>query len=188
MTEQNLDTQTPQEQIQPTEKKKRSVNGWLIAVIVLLLAALGGTIWHFSHRDNRYRADSRAVAGYIKNRSAEEIQSLLNQVVEEGMLNVSMNSHVTVNSRREGDVCIENIEANHYLMRVDIIITDSEGQQVTVYESGTIAPGYCIEYGKFSVMPPEGVVDAVAVFTALDQDTLEAVGQVKLNIIVETEA
>lgn len=85
-------------------------------------------------------------------------------------------------------MCIENIPTNYYLMRVDIMIEDSDGQNITVYESGTIAPGYCIEYGKFKVLPPEGVVDAVAVFTALDKETLEKVGQVRLNIVVEREA
>ena len=172
----------------PADRPKKNVNKGLIVIIFLLLLALAFSLWYFNRGDRRYEADSRAVAGYIKSRTPEEIEALLNQIVEEGMLNVSMNGHITVKKNREADVCIENIPTNYYLVRVDIMIEDSDGQNITVYESGTIAPGYCIEYGKFKVLPPEGVVDAVAVFTALDKETLEKVGQVRLNIVVEREA
>jgi len=167
-----------------TPKKKKSVNKWLIVIIVLLLAAIALLLIYFS-RDRRYRADSRATAGFISGRTPAEIQSLLDQIVTDGMLNVSINGHITVKENREADVCIENISANKYLMQVDIITTDSAGKETKLYESGTIAPGYCIEYGKFNTLPPDGAADAVALFTALDKDTLKAVGQVKLNVQVE---
>lgn len=171
------------------EHQQKTRNILLIVIVLLLFVIALMFFFKFgaSESDSRLQADSHAAEGIIAGRTQEEIQALLDQVVEEGMFNVSMNGQVTVSRNKLADVCIENIAANHYLMRVDIIVTDSRGTAVTVYESGTIAPGYCIETGEFKVLPPAGYTDAIAVFTALDKETLAVAGQTQIAIILIRE-
>ena len=172
------------------EKKLQKGSLLLVLLIIFLLLVIGFLAWRllFPATDARYQADTEAVEGLIPGRSPEEIEALLNQIVEEGMFNVSINGQITVGTDRKGDVCIENIAANHYLMQVDIVVKDSAGTETAVYSSGVLAPGYSIENGTFQILPPVGTVDAVAIFTALDQDTMGEVGHTNVSVLLTRES
>lgn len=170
------------------KKKTKHIVVLLIILIFLLGAVLTLILMQNNGKPSQERYwDTEAEQGLVAGRSPEEIQALLDQIVEEGMFNISINGQITVGTDRKGDVCIENIPSNQYLMQVRIIVTDSGGTQVTVYQSGMLRPGYSIETGTFQVLPPVGYTDALAVFTALDPDTLEEVGQTQAAIILIRE-
>ena len=129
--------------------------------------------------------DPSAKEGVLSSKSNDEIQAELNKIVEEGMFNISIaDTIVFQNSTQEGQARIENIKANPYHMRVEIIIDDT-GQ--TVYQSGGLIPGSYIENIKLSQKLPAGTYPATALFSAYDQSDLSVVGQAaaKIKIVVE---
>jgi len=174
-------------QEKPQKKSQKKRVGLAIILLLLLLAGVAGWRFWSLNQKRGYDADSEAVKGMLSGRTPEEIQALLDQVVEKGMFNVSINGQITVGADKKGNVRIENIQNNHYLMQVDIIQQEENGTQTVLYSSGIIAPGYSIENGTFKTLPPKGPVDGVAVFTALDQNTQEKVGQTNVAVILTGE-
>lgn len=155
---------------------------WIIIVVVLIAAAavVGGyLIWQNTTKSN-FAFDQLAEDGFLEGRSDEEIQALVNQVVDEGMFNISMNSNpVFENGKAEGNVRIENVPANKYYMTVKITLDDT-GE--VVYESAGIKQGQFIEKAALSKNLAKGQYAATAVFTAVRPETLEETGQASANI------
>ena len=154
------------------EKEKKSKK-WVVALILVILAVLAALFLfkYCAAPDTRTKGDRDmdAMLGQMPGKTQQDYQDVLNQVVEEGMFNISIDSNVIV---RDGtaDIGIENISGNHYLMKVEIWLQGKNGDK-KLYESGLIAPGYYIEQTKIDTggLKP-GSYAAVAVFYAVDQD------------------
>lgn len=144
-------------------------------IIILLLAIISLAIYMLKPKEvekNRLQKDLDALAGVLPGKSPKEIQDALNQVVQEGMVNISINPDPTFeNGKAEGNISIENIKGNHYALQVDVILNTGE----VVYSSGIIDPGYYIEKCKLKKNLPKGDYPATASFTAYYLDNYEDV-------------
>ena len=118
--------------------------------------------------------DSSAVEGGWDNLSPEEIAERLNQKVEEGMINISMNTAPYFeNGTAEGNLMLVNESINNYPQKVQIVRNDT-GEQI--YESGAIAVGSKIERAKLDVVLPAGTYECTAYFHNLDPETGDIIG------------
>ena len=118
--------------------------------------------------------DSSAVEGGWDNLSPEEIAERLNQKVEEGMINISMNTAPYFETgTAEGNLMLVNESINNYPQKVQIVRNDT-GEQI--YESGAIAVGSEIERAKLDVVLPAGTYECTAYFHNLDPETGEIIG------------
>jgi len=103
-----------------------------------------------------------------------------NNVVEEGMFNISIASVVTVDKNGADAMArIENIAANHHHMKVTITL---DGETEPIYESAGIMPGQYIEYVKLNRTLSAGTYSATALFTAYDMESLSQAGQAAAKI------
>lgn len=157
---------------------------------MLALAAVAAIAWAcwraFAPSIESHAArDGNAELGQLAGKTDEEIQAELNRVVEEGMFDISIASDVTfADGQAEGELRIENVPGNRYLMEVELT-RDDTGE--VLYTSGLIEPGYHIQAAPLAVDPGPGEYACTAVFTALDAQTEEVVGsaaaQVRVTVV-----
>lgn len=118
--------------------------------------------------------DQNAEEGGLTYRSEEEIQEELNQKVEEGMINISMNTAPVFDTgTSEGNLLIVNSERNNYPQVVYIIRSDTQEE---IYRSGAIPVGSKIENAALSVDLDPGTYDCVAYFNNVNVETGEFLG------------
>ena len=118
--------------------------------------------------------DSSAVEGGWDNLSPEEIAERLNQKVEEGMINISMNTAPYFeNGAAEGNVMIVNEAINNYPQQVEFIRNDT---QEVIYQSKAIPVGSKIERAALDVELPAGTYECTAMFHNLDPVSGEIIG------------
>lgn len=174
-----------------TEQKPKKIirKKWIVLLVAAVIAAVGAGGWYYwkSQQDevSDYWFDKAAKDGMIEGRTEKEIQEILNTVVQEGMFNVSVNPNPSFkNGKSEGNLCIENIKANHYYARV-VLTLDETGEEV--FESKGLKPGQYIENVKLSKNLKKGIYPATAQFIITDPETLKDIGkvntQVTLNIL-----
>ncbi|MEF9864281.1 MAG: hypothetical protein RR777_04990 [Christensenellaceae bacterium] len=165
-------------------KKKKKV--WIAILTILIVAAVVvGTLMmtgviNIPHESKAQR-DLAAKIGQLPNKSQEEIERVLDQVVKEGMFNITANSEMV---SRDGNltVGIENVPGNRYLMQVDVVLDDT-GE--IVYSSGIIEPGYFIEEAKTIKPIAPGEYKATAVFTAINAQTEEEEGKSAVEVTIK---
>ena len=118
--------------------------------------------------------DDSAIEGGWDNLSPEEIAERLNQKVEEGMINISMNTAPYFeNGKAEGNVMIVNESINNYPQQVEFIRNDT-GEQI--YQSKAIPVGSKIERAALDVELPAGTYECTAMFHNLDPVSGEVIG------------
>ena len=118
--------------------------------------------------------DDSAIEGGWDNLSQEEIAERLNQKVEEGMINISMNTAPYFeNGTAEGNLMLVNESINNYPQKVQIVRNDT-GEQI--YESGAIAVGSKIERARLNVDLSAGTYECTAYFHNLDPETGDVIG------------
>lgn len=118
--------------------------------------------------------DENAEEGGLVQRSKEEIQAELNEKVQQGMINISMNtSPVFEDGQSKGNLLIVNSERNNYPQVVYIVRKDTGDE---IYRSGAIPVGSKIENAKLSVDLDAGTYDCVAYFNNVDLETGEYLG------------
>ncbi|MDE6357252.1 MAG: hypothetical protein K2L15_01535 [Eubacteriales bacterium] len=161
-------------------KGKKPKNIFLYIIIILLLILIAFLFISRNPKEvSRLQRDLDALAGVLPGKSLEEIQRLLNEKVEEGMVNVSINPEPTfANGRAEGSLGIENIPGNHYALQVDIQLNDT-GE--VVYQSGLLDPGFYINKVKLNKNLSKGDYPATAIFTAYYVDEQDEV-LAKVNV------
>ena len=166
--------------------KQARLNIRVVLAVAFLICAIGAGIFlitrlvsrPLTQEDVRGQTgivyDSSAVEGGWDNLSPEEIAERLNQKVEEGMINISMNTAPYFeNGKAEGNVMIVNESINNYPQQVEFIRNDT-GEQI--YESGAIAVGSKIERTKLDVTLPAGTYECTAYFHNLDPVSGEIIG------------
>lgn len=166
------------------EFKKKSKVPYIIILIVLVIAAIGVGVWVVLGQSGGLY-DNSAQDGQAPYKTDEEKQAEIDRVVEEGMLSISIASVIEFeNGTSEGTAYIENVPANHYIMKVTITL-DSNDE--VVYESGNIKPDSYINTIKLSRDLEAGTYPATATFTAYTQDSVQEVGQAaaKITIVVD---
>jgi hypothetical protein len=137
-----------------------------------------------SFRDDDF-FDPAAKTGLLSNMSEGEIQSELDRVVDDGMLDISIASGITFeNSKAKGQADIYNSKANNYIVKVTMTL-DENGEKV--YESKGIKPGEQIQYIKLGKRLGAGEYPATAMFSAYTQDTHQIVGVAGAHIMLYIE-
>ena len=167
----------------PRETRSKDITVYAIIFLVLLVGAGIFLAFRLLHKpadaalaDSKSGIvyDSSAVEGGWDNLSPEEIAERLNQKVEEGMINISMNTAPYFeNGTAEGNLMLVNESINNYPQKVQIVRNDT-GEQI--YESGAIAVGSKIERAKLDVVLPAGTYECTAYFHNLDPVSGEIIG------------
>ena len=167
----------------PRETHSKDITVYAIIFLVLLVGAgifLAVKLLHkpadaaLASSKSGIVYDSSAVEGGWDNLSPEEIAERLNQKVEEGMINISMNTAPYFeNGTAEGNLMLVNESINNYPQKVQIVRNDT-GEQI--YESGAIAVGSKIERAKLDAVLPAGTYECTAYFHNLDPETGDIIG------------
>lgn len=130
----------------------------------------------------KYWFDKFAEDGSLEGKSPVEIQSILNNIVEEGMFNVSINARpVFQDGKSKGSIGMENVPQNRYYARI-ILTKDDDG--TVLYESQGIKPGQYIDKISLSTDLDAGEYPCTVLFIITDPETLEDIGQVQVSITV----
>jgi len=167
----------------PRETRSKDITVYAVIFLILLIGAgifLAVKLMHkpadaaLADSKSGIIYDSSAVEGGWDNLSPEEIAERLNQKVEEGMINISMNTAPYFeNGTAEGNLMLVNESINNYPQKVQIVRNDT-GEQI--YESGAIAVGSKIERAKLDVVLPAGTYECTAYFSNLDPETGDMIG------------
>ena len=167
----------------PRETRSKDITVYAIIFLVLLVGAgifLAVKLLHkpadaaLASSKSGIVYDSSAVEGGWDNLSPEEIAERLNQKVEEGMINISMNTAPYFeNGTAEGNLMLVNESINNYPQKVQIVRNDT-GEQI--YESGAIAVGSKVERAKLDLVLPAGIYECTAYFHNLDPESGAIIG------------
>ena len=142
----------------------------IVVVILLLLRSCGAPV----DDPGGIEFDPSATEGGWDEADTDEIIAGLNEKVEEGMINISMNtSPVFADGTSEGSLMIVNEEVNNYPQVVEIS-RDDTGE--LIYKSGAIPVGSKIESAKLSVDLDPGTYKCTALFYNVDPDTGDYLG------------
>lgn len=157
---------------------------WVMTAVAVVALAVAGMLALNLGGQSLQGRDPNAALGQLEGKTSEELQAELDRIVEEGMFNISIASYVEFpDGASEGEVRIENVPNNRYLMKVEIA-RDDTGE--TVYRSGMIEPNHHIQRARLDADLDAGSYPCTAVFYAYEADTEELVGQAaaKLTIVV----
>ena len=142
----------------------------VVAVIILLLRSCGAP----ANDPGGIEFDPSATEGGWDEADTDEIIAGLNEKVEAGMINISMNtSPVFADGTSKGSLMIVNEEINNYPQVVEIS-RDDTGE--LIYKSGAIPVGSKIESAKLSVDLDPGTYKCTALFYNVDPDTGDYLG------------
>ena len=142
----------------------------IVIVILLLLRSCGAPV----DDPGGIEFDPSATEGGWDEADTDEIIAGLNEKVEEGMINISMNtSPVFADGTSEGSLMIVNEAVNNYPQVVEIS-RDDTGE--LIYKSGAIPVGSKIEAAKLSVDLDPGTYKCTALFYNVDPDTGDYLG------------
>lgn len=173
---------------QKRARRRRRIIAIVCSLLVLVAVGAGVFLWlnPLDGTSGGRFHNPNGELGQLEGKTPEEIQAELNRVVDEGMFNISIAEVLTFpDGTSEGDVRIENVPNNHYLMDVTVTL-DETGEEV--YESGILEPNHHITKGTLKVDLDKGIYPATALFTALDAETEEVVGQAAAEVTVMVEA
>ena len=113
--------------------------------------------------------DSSAIEGGWDEADVDKIVEGLNDKVEEGMINISMNTSPSfADGTSAGNLMIVNEGVNRYPQVVEITRNDTNE---VIYKSGAIPVGSKIESAKLSVDLPAGTYECTAMFNNVDMET-----------------
>ena len=151
----------------------------VIAIVVLLLRGCDGSPLNretdtTDTQNSGIVYDPGAVVGGWEEADVAKIMDSLNEKVEEGMINISMNTTpVFSNGTSAGHVMIVNEGVNNYPQVVEIVRNDNNE---TIYKSGAIPVGSKIETAKLAADLPAGTYDCTALFYNVSPETGEYLG------------
>lgn len=143
----------------------------MIVIILLLFHSCDGTKPDSGNLPDTpgISYDDSAVEGGWDEVDTDKIVDALNEKVEEGMINISMNTSPTFkDGTSAGNLMIVNEGVNRYPQVVEISRNDN-GEQI--YKSGAIPVGSKIEQAKLAVDLPAGTYECTALFYNVDPTT-----------------
>jgi len=125
--------------------------------------------------------DEAAIEGGWESLSQEEVEAKLNAQLEEGMINISMNTSPWFEDGTSlGNLMIVNETINRHPQKVEIVRNDT-GE--VIYTSGAIPVGSKIEAAKLDVELEAGVYECTALFHNLDNSG-NIIGSAGANITI----
>ena len=182
-----------------TEKRNRRIFLALLPALLIVLCILlyslyslynAGFIGYLTNSTNSTNSpaytfipDENATEGSISSAPKDELVAALNEKVQEGMINISMNtSPVFASGTSKGSLMISNSVQNRYPQLVEIYTEDN-----TLIYTGGLSPGQKIEQSVLSVALPAGTYACTAYFTAINEQG-EKVGTAgaKIKITIQS--
>ena len=149
----------------------------IVVVILLLLRSCGAP----ADDHGGIEFDPSATEGGWDEADMDAIRDSLNEKVEEGMINISMNtSPVFSDGEAAGGLMIVNSDVNRYPISVEISRNDT-GE--VIYTSKAVPVGSKIESDKLDVDLDAGTYECTAMFTNLDPDTGDKLGSA--GVVIE---
>ena len=172
------------------EDSKRNSNSFIVVCLVIIILLLLLLLVRCStDQDTPIGIPSFDIIwedtqkGQKDSKTPDEIKNELNQLVGEGMINISMNMFpVFEDGDSEGNLLIMNEEVNKYPQVVEIYILDTNE---LIYLSNLIAVGHCLDADKLSVDLEAGTYACIAIFNAVDPETGILQGRAAANIQVK---
>lgn len=176
--------------MEKTEKKKkfRRIMAVLVVLLMLLLAGLFAWQRYAAQQNDAALLESgiKAKIGQLEDKSNDEIEATLDEIIEEGNLSININANpVFPTGYSAGTLMIENHPNNHYNMRVSITL-DNTGEEI--YNSGLMPVNSHIDEDVLSTPLEAGDYDATATFVAYDVDTDAEVGRAAAKIKISVLA
>lgn len=166
------------------EGAEARVSRWkLAAAAVALLAVLAAAAACAAMQGDGWY-DGSASPGSGSALTEEEIREGLNEKVEEGTMNATINAVIVFpDGQSKGSAGIVNREVNRLDQKVSIYLRGDDGSPgECVYQSKAIAPGTGIEEISLSRVLEPGSHPALAVVTGYDPETREAAGSVAVEV------
>ena len=164
--------------------KKRA----LIIAAILLLLILTIVVCYFlftKEDDNDLLYDDNATAGILPGVDVDERRKELQNLLDRSMIAFSINtSPVFLNGTSEGNLLIENPGNNAKLLRVSILIDDTNEE---IYASRYLKPGTYIENVKLDKVLEKGTYNATAYFLAYEEVSGEYIGQTGAEITITVQ-
>ena len=141
----------------------------VVVIILLLLRSCGGPV----DDPGGIEFDPSATAGGWDEADLDAIRDSLNEKVEEGMINISMNtSPVFSDGESEGSLMIVNL---YVYLFISVEITRNDNGEV-IYTSKAVPVGSKIEADTLNVDLPAGTYECTAMFFNLDSATGDKLG------------
>lgn len=138
------------------DKKEKKGTDRKMVLWLLLFLAVGTMFFIFAWQEKEagLARERDAQEGFLPGMTRDEIQKMMDEKVEEGSIQININSDLTfADGGSEGLVRIVNTKNNHYLLVVEFIRKDN-GE--SVYRSGAMEPGHYLEKDRLDVDLPKG--------------------------------
>ena len=160
-------------------KKKSGGNYKTIGIVILVIVIVAAALFIFKScsgdkvddptPNGGIIYDSGAVEGGWDEADVDKIVEGLNEKVEDGMINISMNTSPNfANGTSVGNLMIVNEAVNRYPQVVEITRNDTNE---VIYKSGAIPVGSKIESAKLSADLDAGTYECTAMFYNVDDET-----------------
>ncbi|MCI8300967.1 MAG: hypothetical protein HFI69_11630 [Lachnospiraceae bacterium] len=167
-----------------SQKKKRLLT--IAGIILLLLLTVLVCYFLFTRKDNNnLEYDDNATAGILPGIDIDERRKQLQDMLDKSKIAFSINtSPVFLNGTSKGNLLIENPGNNAKLLKVSILIDDTEEE---IYASKYLKPGTYIENVKLDKVLKKGTYNATAYFSAYDETSGEYIGQTGAQITINVQ-
>ncbi|MEY8392398.1 hypothetical protein D3Z36_11420 [Lachnospiraceae bacterium] len=167
-----------------SKRKKRLLA--IAGILLLLLLTILICYFLFTKKDNQnLEYDDNATAGILPGIDIDERRKELQNLLDKSKIAFSINtSPVFLNGTSKGNLLIENPGNNAKLLRVSILIDDTEEE---IYASKYLKPGTYIENVKLDKVLEKGTYNATAYFSAYDETSGEYIGQTGAQIVIKVE-
>lgn len=156
---------------------------------VLLLIALTVVVCYFlfykKPDPDDLLFDDNATTGVMPGVDIDERRKELQDMLDKSLIAFSINtSPVFLNGTTEGNLLIENPGNNAKLLQVSIQMKDTEEE---IYASKYLKPGTYIENAKLQKVLEKGTYEAIAYFSAYDEETHEYIGRTGAQISITVQ-
>lgn len=164
--------------------KKRALI--IAGILLLLILTIAVCYFLFTGKDDEdLLYDDNATAGIMPGVDVDERRKELQNLLDRSMVAFSINtSPVFLNGTSEGNLLIENPGNNAKLLRVSILINETDEE---IYASRYLKPGTYIENVKLDKVLEKGTYDATAYFLAYEEDSGEYIGQTGAQITITVQ-
>ena len=161
--------------------KKIGIGAAIVVVVAVIILLLLRSCGEPIDGPGGLELDPSATEGGWDEADLDAIRDSLNEKVEEGMINISMNtSPVFSDGESAGSLMIVNEDINRYPISVEITRNDSGD---VIYTSKAVPVGSKIEADTLDVDLPAGVYECTAMFFNLDPDTGDKLGSA--GVVIE---
>lgn len=157
---------------------------FVLLVLGLLLVAAAGA-WCFLAPPADDGMEPNVVVGPMGDYSKDELEALLAQKVDEGMIAFGLNTQMHLESPdAEAPILFENPGNNAKLLTLEIT-RDDTGE--AVYGTGYLAPGSYVDSDRLDVRLEPGSYTCTALIRSYQQDTKKPLGQAAAEVVISVQ-